>query len=77
MLELLETYGLKLGRPYTKQLRRDIRELRIRGKQEVRIFYQIKSSQAIILHAFLKKSQKIPQQELQTVLRRSKQIFNS
>jgi len=38
--------------------------LRIRGQQEIRLIYVFGSNRAIILHGFIKKSQKIPQKEL-------------
>lgn len=38
-IDLLATFGNKLRMPYSKALDNGLFELRIRGKQEVRIFY--------------------------------------
>lgn len=65
LLDLLEQYGPKLGMPHSKKMSRDLYELRIRGKIEVRIFYTFKNNQIYLLHAFQKKSQKTPRRELE------------
>ncbi|MFA6917953.1 MAG: type II toxin-antitoxin system RelE/ParE family toxin [Candidatus Gracilibacteria bacterium] len=59
-LDLLEKYGNKLGMPYSKKIDAGLFELRIRGKIEIRIIYCFHKSVVILLHAFVKKSQKIP-----------------
>ncbi len=69
-LKLLETFGNKLGMPYSKRILYNLYELRIRGQQEIRIFYCFRQSQAVIVHAFIKKSQKTPQNEINTALKR-------
>lgn len=38
-IDLLEQFGFKLGPPHTKKIAHNLFELRIRGRQEVRIFY--------------------------------------
>ena len=45
-------------------------ELRIRGKQEVRIFYTFNRGEIILLHCFLKKSQQIPSKEIKIALQK-------
>ncbi len=69
-IRLLETFGNKLGMPYSKQIGRNLFELRVRGNQEIRIFYCFHQNQAIILHSFVKKSQKTPRKEIETALKR-------
>ena|SRR3989338_940204 len=71
-IKLLESYGNNLGMPYSKQLSTNFYELRIRGQQEVRIFFCFHKNTAVILHAFLKKSQKTPHYEIETALNRIK-----
>ena len=73
-IELLEEYGPQLGMPHSRKVRENIFELRIRGIQEVRIFYVFHKGSVILLDAFLKKSQKIPQKELQIALQRAKTL---
>lgn len=38
-LDLLEEYGNQLGMPHAKAMGGGLIELRVRGKQEVRVFY--------------------------------------
>ena len=64
-IDLLEKFGQKLGPPHAKKISARLFELRIPGKQEVRIFYSFHKSQIFLLHGFIKKSQKIPRKEIQ------------
>ncbi len=63
-IELLEEFGNNLGMPHSKHLTDGLLELRIRGKREIRIFYCFNKNKAILLHAFIKKTQKTPEREL-------------
>jgi len=65
-LNLLETFGLRLGSPYVKHLEGKLWELRVRtGSNTYRILYFADTGQRFILvHAFLKKTKKTPKQEL-------------
>ena len=63
-VDLLERFGNQLGMPHSKSIGGRLFELRIRGKQEIRLIYAFSKSRAIILHGFVKKSQRIPQKEL-------------
>lgn len=63
-IDLLEKFGNQLGMPHSKKVSDGIFELRIRGQQEVRIFYCFYKNQIHLLSGFVKKSQKTPQQEL-------------
>lgn len=38
-IDLLESYGPELGMPHTKVMGNGLIELRVRGKQEVRVLY--------------------------------------
>jgi len=67
-LELLEMFGRQLKMPHSKKVYKNIFELRIRGKQEVRLFYIFQNTQSIVLHGFIKKSQRIPKKEIQQAL---------
>jgi len=63
-INLLEKFGHELRYPHTKKVKNNIFELRIRGQQEVRIFYTFYKKEIVLLHGFVKKSQKIPKHEL-------------
>lgn len=63
---LLRTFGNGLRMPYSKSLGNNLFELRTRGQQEIRIFYAFHNHQAVLLHAFVKKTQNTPPKELET-----------
>jgi len=71
-IDLLEKFGQKLGLPHTKKISTRLFELRVPGKQEVRIFYSFHKSQIFLLHGFVKKSQKIPRREIRVALQKLK-----
>lgn len=68
-IDLLEIFEYKLGIPHSKHIQNDVYELRIRGKQEVRLFYTVKNSISIV-HGFIKKTQKIPKKEIHIAILR-------
>src|SRR5262249_8847468 len=74
--ELLQAKGPDLGMPFSRNLGKGLYELRIRGKNEVRIFYVAfyTSSQIVLLHAFKKRSQKIPDKEIELARRRQSEL---
>jgi len=63
---LLEEFGHKLGMPHSKEVNKNLFELRVRGVQEVRILYGFHKNSIVLLHGFIKKSQKIPKREIFT-----------
>lgn len=69
-IKLLKIFGHNLRMPYSKQISNNLYELRMRGHQEVRLFYCFYQDQAIIVHVFIKKSRKTPQKEIETALER-------
>jgi phage-related protein len=69
-IDLLEKFGYELKLPHTKKIKRDLFELRIRGQQEVRIFYTFHKKGIVLLHGYIKKSQKIPNHELKVAVKR-------
>ncbi|MBT3864973.1 type II toxin-antitoxin system RelE/ParE family toxin [Candidatus Peregrinibacteria bacterium] len=50
--------------PHSKKIDDKLFELRIRGKKEVRIIYCFYRNTIILLHAFVKKTQKIPKRSI-------------
>lgn len=73
-VELLKHYGHLLGMPHSKKVAPHIFELRTRGQQEIRIFYCFHGGNAVLLHAFIKKSPKTPTKELQLAIGRFKSL---
>ena len=74
-IDLLERFGHSLGLPHSKKISARLFELRVHSAQNVRIFYTFHKSKIFLLHAFIKKSQKIPQKELATAIRRLKDLI--
>ncbi len=74
-IRLLSQYGNKLGLPHSKALGLGLYELRIRGKEEIRIFYCFTTERKIyLLHGFKKQTQQIPTTELKKALERKKSL---
>lgn len=71
-VELLESFGHKLGMPYSKSVGDGVFELRVRGEQEVRILYVFHNKKAVLLHGFVKKGMKIPKKELDLAIKKKK-----
>jgi len=69
-IDLLEEFGARLGPPHAKKISSRLFELRIPGKQEIRIFYTFHKSQIFLLHGFVKKSQKTPQREIKIAIQK-------
>jgi phage-related protein len=74
LFELLEVYGSQLGMPHSKQLGSGLYELRVRGKEEIRVLYGFKQKNIYLLHAFKKQTQKTPRKEIDTALNRLTEI---
>lgn len=70
LIDLLELFGNNLTMPYSKQLDDNLYELRARGQQEIRILYCYKNNNAVIVHIFIKKTQKTPRKEIKIALKR-------
>src|SRR3989338_5569462 len=66
LIDLLEIYGNLLSMPHAKRLEINLYELRVRGKEEIRIIYGFKGKIIYILHGFKKQKQKTPQKEIAT-----------
>lgn len=74
-IRLLQNYGNQLTMPHSKMFGSGLYELRIRGKDELRIFYCFIGSRTIhLLHAFKKKTPKTPKRELDLAIERMKSL---
>ncbi len=71
-LDLLEKFGNRLGMPHSKSLKNGLFELRIRGAQEVRIIYIFHRGSAVLLHGFVKKTNKISNKDYSLALEKLK-----
>lgn len=74
-LNLLEEFGPALLMPHVKPIGGGFYELRVRGKQEVRIiFIFVRDNKIYLLHGFVKKSRFLPRVELNIAVKRKNEI---
>ncbi|HMQ01733.1 MAG TPA: type II toxin-antitoxin system RelE/ParE family toxin [Candidatus Doudnabacteria bacterium] len=71
-IEILGELNYLLSMPESKKIGPNLHELRILGKIQIRIFYTFHNNEIYLLHAIVKKSQKIPKKDLELVKRRFK-----
>ena len=74
--ERMEIYGPDLGMPHTRAMGDGLFELRLRSSEGIaRIFYcTLVKHRIVMLHQFVKKSDKTPARELETARKRMKEI---
>ncbi len=74
--EMIEEFGPALGAPYTKAMGQGLFEIRAKGKEGIgrSFFCMVKGKEVIILHSFIKKSQKTPVKELKIARKRLKEV---
>lgn len=70
MILTLGQYGPNLGMPYSRKIDKDLWELRISGKEAVRVLYTVRKNEIILLHIFKKKTEKMPQKEIKLARQR-------
>lgn len=76
IFEMIEDHGPNLGKPYTDAFGDGIFEVRAKGAEGIgRSFFCYASGRKIIiLHSFVKKTQKTPHKEIEIALKRKKEI---
>ena len=69
-------YGFPIGMPVCRKLESKLYEVRsnISDKRIARVIFLVMSEYMILLHGFVKKSQKTPKSELAIALKRKKDI---
>lgn len=74
--ERMETYGPDLGMPHTRAMGEGLFELRIKAAEGIaRVFYcTVVNRRIVMLHHFVKKTDKTPRRELATALRRMREF---
>jgi phage-related protein len=74
--EMIEEFGPALGAPYTKAMGQGLFEIRAKGKDGIgrSFFCMVQGKEVIILHSFIKKSQKTPAKELKLARKRLKEV---
>lgn len=79
LTDLMLEFGSNLGMPHTRAMGNGLFELRVKGKEGIaRVFYCTKVGKRIImLHVFVKKTQKTPRKELNLAMRRMKEVLDN
>lgn len=69
-------FGWPVGMPTCRALGDGLWEVRstLPSKREGRVIFVVKDAQMILLHAFIKKSQKTPKADIDLALKRKKEI---
>ena len=72
LIDLLSEQGVLLKGPYTRQIRGKIRELRVKDHLgHIRVLYfTFTGRRFVLLHGFLKKTDKTPEREIELAERR-------
>ena len=74
--ERMEIYGPDLGMPHTRAMGDGLFELRLKAAEGIaRVLYcTVVARRIVMLHQFVKKSEKTPRKELETAQRRMKEV---
>ena len=77
-VDLMEEFGANLGMPHTKSVGNGLFELRVKGQEGIaRVFYCIIVDKTIVmLHSFIKKTDKTPKKELDIANKRKCEVQN-
>ena len=77
IIDLIEKYGLEqVHEPYVKHLRGKLWEMRMRGKDGIAraVYVASDGKRVVILHAFVKKTQKTPPDVIELAIKRAKEL---
>ncbi|MEO5372304.1 MAG: type II toxin-antitoxin system RelE/ParE family toxin [Magnetococcus sp. DMHC-1] len=77
IIKLIEKFGLnQIREPHVKHLEHKLWEMRVKGKDGIaRILYvTVHQQRVVILHAFVKKTNKTPKRAIRVAMSRMKEI---
>ncbi len=76
ILNLVEEFGPDLGKPHTAPIGKGLFEIRAKGKEGIgrSLFCTMKGNEIVILHSFVKRTQRTPKKELDIARKRMKEI---
>jgi phage-related protein len=77
IVEMIQVHGLeRMREPYVKHLEGPVWEMRMRGRDGIARAAYITATgrRVVIVHVFSKKTQKTPRREIETALRRAKEV---
>ena len=79
IIELVEEFGPTLGRPHTAPLGKGMFEIRAKGPEGISrsVFCTVKAQEIVVLHTFIKKTQKIPKRDMDKAHKRMKEVSDN
>ena len=79
IFDMIEDLGPNLGKPHTDSFGGGLFEVRAKGEEGIgrSLFCYTKGKKIIILHSFVKKTQKTPKRDIALALERKKEIDNA
>ncbi len=77
--DIMREFGPNLGQPHTRSMGDKLFEIRLKAQEGIgRVFYCAKIGKRIVmLHSFIKKSQKTPEKELSIARKRLKEVMEN
>ncbi len=78
IFDMIEEISPNLGKPYTDSLGDGLFEVRAKGEEGIgrSLFCYVKGKNIVVLHSFIKKTQKTPKKDLDIALARKKEVDN-
>jgi phage-related protein len=78
IFDMIEEIGPNLGKPHTDSFGDGLFEVRAKGEEGIgrSLFCYAKGKNIVVLHSFIKKTQKTPKKDLDIALARKKEIDN-
>jgi len=75
--DMIEELGPNLGKPYVGRLDSGLYEIRAKGKEGIArsAYCVVKGKEVVILHSFIKKSQKTSKKDLDLAKKRMKEVL--
>ena len=76
VFEMIEEFGPAIGKPHTAAMGHGLFEIGARAKEGIgrSLFCILKGQKIVILHSFIKKTQRTPKRELNKALARMKEL---
>ena len=77
IVELIQSHGLeRMREPHVKHLEGRLWEMRMKGRDGISraIYVTARGRRVVVVRAFVKKTQKTPQQEIDLALERAKEV---
>lgn len=75
LIDLIKDNGPLIRPPYAKKIRDNIWELRVSGKNAIRVLYCFINNEFYLLHIFKKKTDKTPAKEIKIAIDRAQKII--